>query len=129
MGLAWVHGVFRLFSAGAVIYEAHHLFLRYYAREWQGVQIAGVNGCNGEDLIANADIFVGQTFCNKPENFVPWVEVYRHHPVAAAIYYGVALTIIVVIGMGISAAQRRLGSRRPFGGTIQPSPEQSEHLQ
>ena len=129
MGLAWTQGILRLFSAGAVIFEAHNLFLRYYAREWQGIQLAGVNGCQGEDQIANGDLFIGQTFCNKPENFMPWLEVYRHHPVSVALYYGIALVVIVAVGWVISAGHRRLASTTPFGGPQPPADvTHSEHL-
>lgn len=128
-GLAWTQGILRLVSAGAVLFEAHTLFLRYYAREWQGIQLRGVNDCHLEDSIANGDLFIGQTFCNKPENFVPWIEVYRLHPVAAAVYYGIAALVIIAIGIAISAAHRRLAGTKPFGdgGKVRP-PSEHEHL-
>jgi hypothetical protein len=37
LGLAVIQGIMRLFGAGAVLYGAHMLFLRYYAREWAGI--------------------------------------------------------------------------------------------
>ena len=126
--LALLQGVMRLFTAGAVIYEAHRLFLRYYAREWAGIQLTGVNNCVGEDTIANGDLFEGKTFCNQPINFVPWLELYRRHWQAACLYYGAALVIIILIGLALSLAQRRLANSQPFGGTVRPPPTESEHL-
>ena len=105
--LSFVQGIMGLFAAGTVIYEAHRLFLWYYAREWIGVQISGVNGCAGEDWVANADLFSGKTFCNKPENLVPWIEIYRHHPLAAAAYYGSLIALLVVIATIWALIQRR----------------------
>ncbi|MBL8554610.1 MAG: hypothetical protein JNL41_10060 [Phenylobacterium sp.] len=128
MGLAWSQGILRLFSAGTVLYEAHQLFLRYHAREWQGIQLRGVNDCRGEEIVASGDLFVGQTFCNKPINFVPWVEVYRNHLAQAAIYYGVALVLIVLIGVVIGFAFKRLGTTTPYGAHKRLPPSQHEYL-
>lgn len=129
LGLGRSQGILRLFTAGSVLVGAHQLFLRYYQREWEGLKASGVNGCEGDELIANADLFAGQTFCNEPENFVPWIEVYRHHPVAAAIYYGVALAIILAFGLAIGVVYRRMGGRKPFGATPKPLPTTDhEHL-
>ena len=128
-GLATVKGVVGLFGAGSVIFAAHTLFLRYYANEWAGLQLMGVNGCAGEDMVANGDLIGGQTFCNKPLNFFPWIELYRHHMLAAALYYGVACVVILVIGFFLNAAQQRLAGRTPYGGSpAPPLPGDSEHL-
>lgn len=105
--LSFAQGILGLFAAGTIFYEAHQYFLKYYTNEWIGVQFSGVNGCAGEDLIANGDLIGGKTFCNKPENFVPWIEVYRHHPLAAALYYGTILLILVSIGIIWRLSQRR----------------------
>jgi hypothetical protein len=129
MGLALVQGVMGLFGAGSVIFAAHSLFLRYYANEWAGIQFSGVNGCAGEDMIANGDLIGGQTFCNKPENFVPWIEIYRRHWQAALAYYGAAAAVIVIIGFVWILLQRNRASATPFGGpTRQVDPAQHEHL-
>jgi hypothetical protein len=120
--------VVRLFSAGAVLYGAHTLFLRYYAREWGGIQFAGVNGCQGEDMIANGDLIEGQTFCNKPENFVPWIEIYRRHWQAAPLYYGAALAVILILGLILTWLQRRMAPANPFGGARPVSPADAKHL-
>jgi hypothetical protein len=118
-----------LFGAGAVLFEAHQLFLRYYIREWNGIQVVGVNGCAGKEAVANGDLFQGQTFCHQPENFVPWVEVYRNHLQAAAIYYGVILAALLIIGFTLNWLQHRMAGRTPFGGRAKaPSPINSEHL-
>ncbi len=128
-GLAALQGLAGLFGAGSVIVGAHTLFLRYYAKEWGGIQFSGVNGCVGEDMIANGDLFDGQTFCNKPENFVPWIEVYRHHPRAAALYYSAALVLILVIGFVWHLLQRSRATSTPFGGAPPaPDPATNEHL-
>jgi hypothetical protein len=95
--LSFAQGIMSLFAAGTIVYEAHRLFLWYYAREMVGIQLSGVNGCAGEDLVANGDLFSGKTFCNGPENLVPWIEIYRHHPPAAAAYYGSLLFILGLI--------------------------------
>ncbi len=58
-GLAVVQSLVGLFGAGAVLYQAHTLFLRYYIREWQGIQFAGVHGCAGEEAVVNGDLFEG----------------------------------------------------------------------
>ena len=127
-GLSLVQNLMRLFVAGAVLVEAHKLFLSYYAREWSGIQIAGVNGCAGEDAIANADLLEGQTFCNEPINYFPWIELYRRHWQAAAIYYGVAFALILLGGFILHMLQPR-GSTTPYGAvTPAPSPADSEHL-
>lgn len=126
---ALIAGVTQLFAAGSLLYGAHTLFLRYYAREWRGIQISGVNGCQGEDMIANGDLFDGKTFCNQPENFVPWFEIYRRHWHAAVLYYGAALLGIVAIGIVLTLLQKRLASTTPFGsGAKVLSPADSEHL-
>jgi hypothetical protein len=128
-GLAVVHGFLQLFVAGAVITEAHSLFLRYYAREWQGIQFTGPNGCAGEEMVVNGDLFEAQTLCNQPENFVPWIEVYRNHWQAAAVYYGVGLIVIIIIGYVLLLIQRRLAPAAPFGEAAPtPSLDASEHL-
>ncbi len=127
-GLAVGQSVFGLFGAGAVLFEAHQFFLRYYAQEWGAVQYAGVNGCAHEESIVNGDLLMGQTLCNQPENFVPWVVVYRHHPTVAAIYYGSIITVIVLIGFVLHLIQRRLATTTPFGSAPAPSPVDSEHL-
>ena len=128
-GHALAGGVMRLFGAGAILFEAHRLFLQYYSKEWIGIQYAGVNGCIGEDMIANGDLIGGQTFCNKPENFFPWVAVYQNHPVAAAAYYGAALALILVIGFVWHSLQRRRPTDAPFGDVQAPiAPADSEHL-
>lgn len=94
-----------------------------------GIQFSGVNGCQGEDMIANGDLIGGQTFCNKPENFVPWIEVYRHHPLAAALYYGAAVAAILLIGFIWHVMQRNRATIMPFGGpTNAPPAADSEHL-
>ncbi len=123
--LGVIQGIMGLFAAGAVIYEAHSLFLWYYAREWQGIQLSGVNGCAGEDMVANGDLFNGKTFCNKPENLVPWVEIYRHHPLVAAAYYGGLLAIVGLIALVWMLAQRR--SRPPDPTTQTPHGSTSGH--
>jgi hypothetical protein len=128
-GLVIAQSVTALFSTGAVLYGAHTLFLRYYAREWEGVQIAGVNGCAGAERVVNGDLFEGQTLCNQPENFVPWVEIYRRHWQVAAAYYGTGLAAIFVIGFLLVMMQRRLAPRDPFGAAPSAlAPENSEHL-
>lgn len=99
LALSTVQGIFGLFSAGTVLFEAHRLFLWYYAREWQGVQLSGVNECAGQEAIANGDLFSGTTLCNQPENLVPWVEVYRHHIGVAVAYYGVILAGLFLIAV------------------------------
>ncbi len=127
-GLGLVQGATRLFGSGAILFEAHNLFLRYYGREWSGMLVAGVNGCAGTDMVANGDLLEGQTFCNQPENFVPWVLLYRRHWVAALIYYGVALALILVIGL-IWSRLARSATATPFGGPPAPvSPADHEHL-
>jgi len=126
LGIALVQGVVALFGAGSVIAAAHALFLRYYAREWTGIQFSGVNGCAGEEWIANGDLIGGQTLCNKPENFVPWIEVYRHHWQAAVGYYGAAVALILLIGFIWSLTQRRQASSTPFGGPTK-TVDLSEH--
>jgi len=128
-GHAVVQGLMRLAGAGAILFGAHQLFLRYYAKEWAGIQFTGPNGCAGEDMIANGDLIGGQTFCNKPENFIPWIEVYKNHPLAAACYYGAAAAAILLIGVIWHLLQRRRGVEAPFGGP-QPlsDPSTSEHL-
>lgn len=108
--LSLVQGIMSLFAAGTVVYEAHRLFLWYYAREMVGIQLSGVNGCAGEDLVANGDLFSGKTFCNRPENLVPWIEIYRHHPLAAAAYYGSLLLILGLIAAIWIFGQRRRGA-------------------
>lgn len=128
-GLAVVQGVMGLFGAGSVIVAAHTLFLRYYAREWGGLQFSGVNGCAGEEAIANGDLFEGQTYCNKPINFVPWVEMYRRHWQAAAVYYGVAAAVIILVGFIWHRLLRNRATTNPFGGAPKSSPpSESEHL-
>jgi len=129
MGLTLVQGVIGVFGAGSVIYGAHTLFLRYYANEWRGVQLSGVNGCVGEESVANGDLFSGVTLCNKPENFVPWIEVYRHHWQVAAAYYGAAAAAILFIGFLWSLTQRRRASATPFGGPAKVADlTEHEHL-
>lgn len=128
-GLSFVQAAMGLFGAGSVIFAAHNLFLRYYANEWVGIQFSGVNGCNGEDMVANGDLIGGQTFCNKPENFVPWIEIYKRHPVEAAAYYGTAAALILLIGFIWSLTQRRRASATPFGGPAKTAdPSEHEHL-
>ena len=126
MGLGLFQGVMGLFGAGSVVFAAHKLFLRYYANEWRGVQISGVNGCAGEEMIANGDLFAGETLCNQPENFVPWIEIYRHHWQAALAYYGGAAAVILVVGFVWSWLQRRRGSATPFGAPAEVG-DLSEH--
>jgi len=129
LGLGAVQAIARLFGAGAVLFGAHTLFLRYYANEWGGIQFAGVNGCAGESMVANGDLIEGQTFCNKPENFVPWIEIYRRHWQAAAIYYGLALVVILLIGLALHAMQKRQAPTAPFGGPQRPATSaDAEHL-
>ena len=61
--------------------------------------------------------------------FAPWVVLYKHHLVAAAIYYGVILTVLLLVGLALVAAQRRLASTRPFGGSVGPTaPADHEHF-
>jgi len=128
-GLAWAQGLVGLFGAGAVLFEAHRLFLRYYANEWGAVQLEGPNDCSQVGQIANGDLIGGETFCNQPINFVPWVEVYRHHPVAAAAYYGSVLAAILIAGSLLFFVQRRLATASPFGAVnSNPDPGMSEHL-
>lgn len=128
-GLAAVQAIMGLFGAGSVIFAAHKLFLRYYANEWAGIQFSGVNGCAGEERIANGDLFEGQTFCNKPINFVPWIEVYRRHWQAAALYYGAALVVILLAGLIWHLVHRSRATVTPFGGAPKkPSAADSEHL-
>lgn len=128
-GLAAAGGIIRLFAAGAVLFEAHQLFLRYYAREWGGIQFSGVNGCAGEDGIANGDLFEGQTFCNQPINFVPWVELYRRHWLVAVGYYAAIVAVLVLIGWLMHLGQRRLAGANPYGSSpTAPAPAESEHL-
>ena len=129
IGLATAQAAIGLFSAGTVLYGAHTLFLRYYEREWQGIQIAGVNGCAGEERVVNGDLFDGQTLCNQPENFVPWIEIYKRHWEIAGLYYGVGLLAISVIGLVMFLLQRTRALRAPFGETPAVlSPADSEHL-
>ena len=128
-GLAVIHGFVQLFAAGAIIYEAHTLFLRYYIREWQGIQFTGPNGCAGEETVVNGDLFEAETLCNRPENFVPWFEVYQHHWKVAAAYYGIGLIVIMIVGYLLLLVQRRLAPAAPFGEAAPaPSPDESEHL-
>jgi hypothetical protein len=111
------------------LYGAHSLFLRYYAREWEGIQISGVNGCAGMEQVVNGDLFDGQTLCNQPENFVPWIEIYKRHWEVAAAYYGGGLLVILVIGAIMFLLQRTRPSSAPFGETpVVLSPADSEHL-
>jgi hypothetical protein len=128
-GLALAQTIMGLVGASSVIVAAHTLFLRYYAREWSGIQFAGVNDCVGEDMIANGDLLEGKTFCNQPENFVPWFAVYRHHWQVAALYYGAGLMLILLLGLVMALMQSRLAPATPFGAPAKPpSPGDSEHL-
>ncbi len=128
MGLAVVQGLLGLFGAGSVLIGAHQLFLRYYAAEWAGIQLSGVNGCAGEQMIADGDLFSGQTFCNQPLNFVPWVVLYQRHWQAAAIYYGLILTALILTGLLVLRLQRG-GSTKPFGGGVDSAATpDAEHL-
>ena len=127
-GLAVVQSIAALWSAEAVLHRAHNLFLGYYEHEWEGIQLSGVNGCAGTEQVVNGDLFSGETLCNAPVNFVPWIELYRRHWQVAALYYGCALLVILVIGYVLFALQRRLAPRAPFGETVQTSAADSEHL-
>lgn len=128
-GLAVAQSVVALFGAGTVLYQAHTLFLRYYQREWAGIQFAGVDGCKGTEQVVDGDLFDGETICNSPTEIFTWTEVYRRHWDTAAIYYGTALAIILVIGLIVMMMQRRTAPHTPFG-EAQPvlSPKDSEHL-
>jgi hypothetical protein len=126
VAFGFVQAIMGLFGAGSLIFAAHSLFLRYYQNEWIGIQYAGVNGCQGEDMVANGDLIGGQTFCNRPENFVPWTLIYRHHPLAAATYYGAAAAVIVLIGFVWSRLQRSHATTTPFG-IAPPSIELTHH--
>jgi len=129
VGLSLAQGTLRLFGSGAVVFEAHNLFLKYYDVEWRGIQAVGVNDCARQENIANGDLFEGTTICHQPENFFPWFEVYRHHPVTAAAYYCVAAVIIIAVGLVWRAVQQRLVTSTPFGDAPQPAdPSDSEHL-
>ena len=108
--LSFAQGIMSLFAAGTVVYEAHRLFLWHYAREMTGIQLSGVNGCAGEDRVANGDLFSGKTFCNQPENLAPWIEIYRHHPLAAVAYYGSLLLLLGLIAAIWIFSQRRRGA-------------------
>ena len=128
-GQAVLQGLMRLVGAGAILFGAHQLFLRYYAREWAAIQFTGPNGCIGEDMIANGDLIGGQTFCNRPENFAPWIEVYKNHPLAAVTYYGAGAILIFLIGIIWHLLQRRRVGETPFGAPPPlPHPVDSEHL-
>lgn len=128
-GLSVAQSIIQLFAAGTILYGVHTLFLGYYAREWRGVQIAGVDGCAGMERAVNGDLFEGETLCHQPENFVPWIEIYRRHWEAAGIVYGVVLALMILIGVVILRWQRRLAAHVPFGRTpAAPPPEKDEHL-
>lgn len=128
-GLGWVQGLIALAGAGSVLFEAHRLFLRYYAKEWGGIQISGVNGCQGEDLIANGDLFSGETFCHEALNFVPWIVVYRNHWQVAAAYYGAILIVLLLVGILVLFLQPRQSATKPFGsGQPATHPRQHEHF-
>jgi len=129
-GYAAVQSVVALVGAGSIIYGAHRLFLSYFAREWGGLMFAGVNGCAHEEAIVDADLFDDAvTLCNRVENYVPWVEIYRRHWQVAAAYYGAILLGIAVVGVLVFLLQRRLTRHAPFGEPISTaSLEASEHL-
>ncbi len=128
-GLAVIQSFAALFSTGAVLFGAHTLFLRYYAREWEGLQFSGVNGCAGVEHVVNGDLFDGQTLCNRPENFVPWIEIYRRHWDTATAYYGLIFIVILAVGALIMRLQRGHASPAPYGAAAPaPSPEHDEHL-
>jgi hypothetical protein len=97
VGYSFFRAIIGVFSAGAVFYEAHTKFLKYYEREWMGVQIRGPNDCMGVDRIANGDLFSGQTFCNQPENFVPWIVIYQNHWQAAVVFYGAIVAVMLAV--------------------------------
>ena len=113
--LGFVQSLMGLFAAGTVVYEAHRLFLWYYAREYVGIQISGVNDCAGEDWVANGDLFEGKTFCNKPENFAPWYLIYEHHWLAALVYYGAIAAVLFLIGWLWLRHQRKSAPVDPTG--------------
>ena len=104
-GLA--QGIFGLFTAGALLYELHTFFLKYYQQEWFGIQFNGVNRCSGTGWIANGDLFGGSTFCNDFLNFFPWLVIYMDHPGAAIIYYGVVAALLIGIGLLWKATHKK----------------------
>ncbi|MDB5584479.1 MAG: hypothetical protein JWR80_9655 [Bradyrhizobium sp.] len=127
-GNAVALSLFTLFSSG-IVYEAHTRFLQYYIREWEGVQLVGVNGCNGMERVVNGDLIEGQTLCNQPVNFMPWIEIYRRHWQEAALYYGAILVALCLIGVLVLRWQNRRAARSPFGHSAPaPAPEDDEHL-
>ena len=129
MGLGLMQAAMGLVGAGSVFFVAHNLFLRYYAREWGAIQFSGVNGCAGEETIVNGDLIGGQTLCNQPLNFVPWVVVYQHHWKVAAAFYGAILAVIFLIGLAWSFRNRPRGTPAPFGRTaISDDLADHEHL-
>lgn len=94
---AIAQGTFRLFTAGAIVYELHSYFLKFYANEWAFIQFNGPNRCSGIGRIASGTALSEATFCNEFINFFPWLKLYANHPGAVAAYYGTALGIVFLI--------------------------------
>jgi len=129
-GLGWTQGTIALFGAGSVLFEAHRYLQRYYAREMAGLQFSGTNDCAGVEQAANGDLILdAETYCRSLTNYFPSLVLYRHHLIAAAAYYGVIVAAMLVVGLAVLAAQRRIKSAAPFGEGVRVRPASlHEHL-
>ncbi|MGO9545736.1 MAG: hypothetical protein ACLPPF_13205 [Rhodomicrobium sp.] len=95
----FAQGLFRLFAAGAVIYELHQLILGFYQYEWMHIQInGGDRACAAVNWYANPG-FGGTTVCRSAKLWFPWLELYEDHALPIAAFYAAVLAFLAGVAL------------------------------
>ncbi len=96
----FAQGLFRLFAAGALLYELHQLVLGYYSYEWASIQInGGDRACSAMNWYANGGMLGGTTACRSAMLWFPWLRLYENHALPIAAFYAAVLAVLVGVAL------------------------------
>ena len=92
--------LFRLFAAGALLYELHALILHYYSFEWASIQLnGGDRACSAMNWYANGGMLGGTTACRSVMLWLPWLRLYENHALPIAAFYAGVLAFLTGVAL------------------------------
>lgn len=92
--------LFRLFAAGALLYELNAMVLSYYQYEWVSIQLNGGDlACSEMNWYANGGMLGGTTVCHSLMWRFPILRLYEEHLVPIAAFYAVVLALLAGVAL------------------------------
>ncbi len=92
--------LFRVFAAGALLYELNALILGYYSFEWASIQLnGGDRACSALNWYANSGMLGGTTACHSLMWRFPLLRLYQEHLVPIALFYASVLAFLAGVAL------------------------------